>query len=722
MAIDTLYVPLFTIEEVILDKDTGLPLAAGVVTFYRDSQRTQPKSVFQISGSSPNYTFVDVGNTLVLGLSGTFVDGNGDPFVPYAYPYDSQGDIDLYYVTVESEGAVDQFVRQAVPYVNTQSSPPSDRTNTDNELCNPQFVEVLFPAEGVTLNVTGSNTITNIAPGWDLLSSGSGTVVLERLEPTSANVVTNPPYALSINASSGLGAGVILRQRLNNSPSIMRNGFASATLTVAVLSGGASDISMVYAPSTGASTTIIPSTAISTDGAYHVIANNAAIPDQVNDPASIGYVDINIVLPTSRTIAITSIQVVAVSESVDLAFDEQSSDAQKDHLFHYYENGVVRQPKTNLLTGWTFGLNPWQSYSVTHGNVATNEYTADQTIIIQQQYVNAASGNNVSVVQGSIAQNYGYLLTAVTATNKFGMLQYIDPATIRPYWGQTLSVRIKLSVILGSGHTTIPRFKLRLMYKAGLPSTLSQTDPISAWTDTDDSIPALNGWTYITAINDPTYVITSTPSNFNFDGFILPASSNANMTLGVMLVMMNDLDSTGTADKILIDRVSLVHNDFAIDASPETYDESLRKCQYYYEKSYDVGDLPGTATFNGVINFPGVVYNSTTATLYPGNFNINFKAVKRVAPVINIFAKDGTADTIQTGMRVGSSYPAPTAGVNPRNTTTSGTTIWNAGAISTSSAFYSVSNATGIFVVSSIQAGGYAESLLHYVANSRLGS
>ncbi len=115
MAINPLYIPLFTIEEVILDKDSGLPLSGGVVSFYRDSQRLSPKEIYKITGSSPDYSFISMGAVLTLGISGTFVDDNGDPFVPYAYPYDANGELDLYYVTVESEGGVPQFVREAVP-------------------------------------------------------------------------------------------------------------------------------------------------------------------------------------------------------------------------------------------------------------------------------------------------------------------------------------------------------------------------------------------------------------------------------------------------------------------------------------------------------------------------------------------------------------------------------------------------------------------------------
>jgi hypothetical protein len=652
MAINPSYIPLFTIEEVILDKDSALPLAAGVVTFYRDSQRTVPKDVFMISGTSPSYTFTDIGNQLVLGISGTFVDSNGDPFVPYAYPYDVDGNLDLYYVTVESAGGVPQFVRQAVPYVPANAIPPSEQGNTENILCNPQFVEVNFPsAATIILNVTGTNTVTPIAPGWDIISTGSGTLTIQRLQPTADNIITNPPYILSINASSAFGASVILRQRLNNSPSIFRGDFVSANFIAAVLSGGGSNMSLTYAPDTGTPTTIIPSTNIPTDGAYHQIFANAAIPQQINDPADTGYVDIQISIPTSRTIGISSIQVVGTSFSTNIPFDEQSSDRQKDHLFHYYEDASVHQPKTNLLAGWTFGLNPWQFYAVTHGNVATNEYTADQTIIIQQNYVASATGNNVAVSQGSVAQNYGYLVTAVTATNKFALLQYIDPSSIRPYWGKTLSVMLSATAIIGAGHTTTPKFKIRLMYRAGLPATVSQTNPVSAWTDVDDSIPTLTGWTYLTAINDPEYTLTSNKQDFAFNGFVLPASSDANMTLGIMVIMMNDLNSAATADAILFDKVSLVNNDFAVKGSAETYEQALSKCQYYFRKTYAKGVLPGTSDANGATSIittaaytaPFIYYSERFNNMRSNGYNVTFYSAQ-TGTAGKIFDFTDTAD------------------------------------------------------------------------------
>lgn len=715
MSINPLYVPLFTIEEVILDKTTGLPLAAGVVKFYRDTQRLTPKVVYKITGTAPNYTFIAVGSQLTLGVNGAFVDGSGNNFVPYAYPYDAEGELDLYYITVESSTAVPQFTREAVPHINSGDIPPEQRSNTDNELCNPNFVEVNLGEGVTTVNVTGSNTVTAVAPGWDIISSGTGTIELERLEPIALNVPTNPPYALRISASAGLGSSIVLRQRLNNTPSIMRNGFCSATFTAAVLSGGSTFISLTYAPSTGVVTDVIPSTSISTDGAYHSIFGNVAIPDQVNDPASTGYVDINVTIPTSRNVAITSLQIVGVSDSIDIPYDEQTADRQKDQLFHYYEDATVHQPKSDILTGWKFALNPWQFRNPASSNVANNTYTADQTIIIQQAYVDSATANNVAVGQGGFADNYSFQISAVTATNKTMVLQYVSPTDIAPYWGKKLSVRVKGNLVT-TNDTTLS-FKLRLMYKAGLPGVLSQTVPVSAWANTDNALPTVSGdgWTYLTALNDPTYSLTDTIQAFDFNSFDLPVSTNANMTLGIAFIMMNNMDETATADLLNIESISLVQNDFAIESMPMTFAESLKRCQYFYEKSYSWNVLAGASDSNGVVDIvtPSVSDGSTTGS-YSMPFTINFVSHKRTTPTMTFYTPTGTVGNISVGVN------DSTGGVvtAPANKAISQWTLQFSNADRVS---YNVNNTNSAIRNSGPSVNNYNSFMrFHYVADARL--
>lgn len=717
MTINTLYVPFSNLPSVFLDKDTGLPLAAGVVKFYRDSQRVTPKQVYMISGISPNYTFAAMGTQLTLGINGGFVDGSGNAFIPYAYPYDNEGALDLYYITVESSGGVAQETIDACPYVQASVIPPEQRSNTDNELSNPQFVEINFPQSGsTTLSVTGTDTVTSVAPDWDIITTGTGTLELERLEPVAVNVPTNPPYSLRINASSGFGSSIILRQRLANTPSIMRNGYASGTMTVAVISGGSTFVKMEYVPSTGTSTEIIPSTSVTTDGAYHSIIGTAAIPDQVNDPASTGYVDINITLPTSRNLAITSLQVVGVLDTTDVPFDEQTVERQKSQLFGYYEEATVRQAKDDILVGWNFGLNPWQFRTPTLSNLSNNAYTADQTVVIQQAFVDSATANNIAVGRAAFADNYAFQVEAVTATNKFMMLQYIDPKTVRPYWGKTMSVRLTGAIV--TSNATAPKFKVRLMYKAGLPGTISQTVPVSAWSAAADSIPTVSGdgWTYITAVNDPSYTLTGTMTDFDFNGFVLPASSNANMTLAVAFFMLNDLEETGTPDVINIEKISLVNNDFAIDAAPKTFDEVLRQCEFYYEKTYETVDLPGTATSNGMIDVSWQVpTDGSTTTAYPIRLELKYNSVKRALPTLTFYTPAGTTGNISVGV------------VTSINTGISGPTNkpitqWSVSGQSTyRSTFDANAGTTNIYTVGATHLNYIAYMQYHFTADSRLG-
>jgi hypothetical protein len=656
IAISPLYIPLFSIEEVILDKDTGLPLSGGVVDFFRDSQRTTPKMIYRISGTSPNYTFVQAGSQLTLGISGTFVDINGNPFVPYAFPYDADGNTDLYYITVKSQGLVSQFVREAVPYIGLVKVPTEQLVNTENELSNPQFVELLVPTVGVTtLSITGANTVTRIAPGWDLITSGSGTVELERLEPQAASVPTNPPYALKINASNGFGATIKLRQRLNNSPSIIRGGFASFTFTAAVIGGGNSAIGVSYAPSLGAATTIVPNTNVPTDGAYHTISGNAAIPDQPNSPASTGYVDILVTIPTSRNIAITSLQLVGLGYSANIPYDEQTVERQKDQLFHYYENSLVRQSKENLLAGWNFALNPWQINRPAPTTItAQTFYITDQTILYQE------TAGALSVGRAAYNLNYGLQLAAINGVpaNRFAIIQYIDKTTIAPYWAQKMSCLVRGIYNYGAGALPAPQLKMRLIWRTDaipvsgavpparpLPPAL--VSPITSFDTNGDPVFAA-GWNQVKPLNDIAYTMETlaslTVSNLfpamPFDEFQLPTPTGGSIPLylGVVVYINKPLnDTAGNVDYVVFDRISMTNNDFALDCANETYEQSLEKCQYYYEKTYPENLYAGDGlAFNQVTNCVSTILVSGTQIIL-GELNSRYNTIKRTNTPITTF-------------------------------------------------------------------------------------
>lgn len=710
MAINPLYIPLFNIEEVILDKDSGLPLAAGVVKFYRDSQRLTPKPVYQIAGTSPNYTFISLGAELTLGLSGTFVDSDGDPMVPYAFPYDDEGELDLYYVTVESEGGVDQFVRQAVPYVDTSGISPSERTNTENEMSNPQFVEVNFlENEVATISVTGTNTVTAIAPGWDVITTGTGTLTLERLQPTSANTVTNPPFALRIQGSSGLGSTIQLRQRFLNTPSIFRNGFASASITAAVLSGGGSFISMNYIPSSGTPTEIIPSTAIPTDGAYHVIANNAAIPDQGNPAADTGYIDISITLPTSRNIAITSIQVVGVAFSENIPFDEQTAARQRDHLAHYYKPQLAYKPIPSMLVGWEFQVNPAQ-FGETISPIATGAnksfYAWDQTIVFQ------SADSGIGITRGG----NGQLVLTAAATTQVAIIQYLPASAVRQNLINRMAVNLAAIAQNADVNATI---SLWYTTDGSLPSTVGSNNSIVATLDANGKPATFNGnWVEIPRLigQDATFTITdldpvdSSYPNYNFDGWFLGNGSPAvNATFIAIVVGTATID---TPNLVGIASCSLCSGDIATIPAPQTNEEALSACQYYYESSYNNGVVAGTSTTAGLRFAEQLASGSSPINLIGRSFGFSFNTLKRTNPVVTLLGATGSSANV-SGSISNAGASAGFANIAIAN--------WTQNWLNTKSVAYVSNTIASLQTLAQVSSTPEAFIAFHYTADARLG-
>lgn len=503
----------------------------------------------------------------------------------------------------------------------------------DNQITNPQFTEISF-FDTMTIDNTGTNSY-EIAPGWFIEASGTGVITIERDELAGDQNIpedtpTNPGYVLKITITSGTFTVVNLVQRFSNISGLWADTGLSINFT-ARMSVNSATLEVFYRPSAGtpATQTLFSETITSV---YAVYANAVEIINPENpDLGDDAYVDIVFKLPVSGTIFLTNIQLISSTTAVIFPFGQTSAERQKDHMFHYYSDSLLRQQKDNILVGWTFGLNPWQFHDVAGANLANNAYTADQTIIVQQKYVLDATGNNVFVGRGSVAENYALKVMAVTANNRFAMIQYIHSSTARPYWGQVLSAMVRAYLVNGDAC----RFKVRLIYRSSIPPQISQNEPITTWTADGDPNLA-TGWSAVTPENDPIYSFTTEPQNFAFDKFILPASDNADMTLGFMLYTVDALDETPSADYLLFDRISLVQNDFAIDASAETFEQVLSQCQYYYETSYSTGALLATAAAslpNAILAEQRVIKSGGNGQSYRTGFNVTYNTIKcRVPP------------------------------------------------------------------------------------------
>jgi hypothetical protein len=585
-------------------------------------------------------------------------------------------------------------------------------TTNPNMITNPQFADIYFSSP---FTITTSGTY-NIAPGWDLITTGIGSTTVSQV-PNAGNSDTqgNPPYYLTF--SSNGWTSVQLQQRFNNNGAIFGGGAIAVAIT-GFATGSSAPISIIYAPSVGTSTTLLNQTIqIGSLTAYNNAVN---IPASTNSgTGTSAFTNINIVLPATGTVSITNIQLTGqslplpgnYSQSFNPLFQEQSYERTVDQEFHVYKDSILTQPKKNLLVGWTFSLNPWQFSTTAITNILDNQYTADQTLIVQQNFVNSSVNNNVAVGQGTNNQNLAYVVQAVTANNQFAIIQYIDPRTISPYWNQILSSMVNASI--NTSHSTSVRFKMRLVWINSIPTTSNQTYPISSWTAGSDPVFSA-GFTAIKPLNDPIYTLTSTNQNFSFDQFQLPTSLSLNMTLAVVIYTIDNMNQSSTSDQILFNRVSLVPNDFAIDASTETYDETLTKCQYYFEQSYSGFPNSRLNDYNGSVRQSVPLSVNSPTDFYASPFDIEFKTVKRSVPIMTFYSPtSGTIHKIRMKVENGSGSPAVDVDYDLSNYSTLGSSLTNYVA--------TVNNTTPVQSGIGSTASNQGSMYFHYVADCRIG-
>ena len=729
-ALDPRFVLMQPLQDIFLDKDSGAPLSAGVVTFYVDNGSTTStvlKDIYQISLSPSNeYQYTVLNNPVTLTSIGTFADDDGNDILPYLYPYTGSpddpttGEVELYYITVDSSTGVRQFTRSAFPNVSDIPSPSDEDGTGENIISNPQFVEVSFsPLSSTTITLAGPSDSTLVAPGWYIDTTGTGTLTISQLDLTDTNIPSNPSFALQIITSgAGLTGNVILRQRFANSPRLFNKEYVAGSFVAA--SGDASDVLLIYnyVPSHGTTYEICRNVANASLNYDTIFGTSELISSGNDNPGSTGYIDIQLVIPTGANVVVTSFQVIGVSnENVVANFIQQSADRQIDHLFHYYKDSILIMPKDTICVGWEFGLNPWQFSPKNLTNfpyvAGTIGYCADQTIIALEQ------SNSIQVGQGITGVDGKYLeikARAATTQGQIAIIQYIDKFSAAPYFNKVLSALVRLR--LQTGAVSSIRFKMRIITSATAPATLSGSEPISAW----GGDPTFSGqWTVIVPQNDPIYTVTSstviTDDYFAFNNFQMPNYTSMRY-IGIVLYTLDGLDNNAP-DSLLIREISVTPNEFAIDCNPKTYDQTLRECEFYYEKTYNDGNLVSPITGIGSTTINGALYARMTGQTSLGSAKMNtlgfsseFSTEKCITPTLKFYSPNtGAADNVYALYYIGATIKS--ADIATTNWTTNVTT----------KSYTSLNNNTYTAVTIDASASNPDETYIryHYVADARLG-
>jgi len=656
MALDERYIVGINLGEVFVDKTTGEPLTGGTIEYYRDTDRLTAKNVYQLSGSPPNYTYTTLPNPITLSSVGTIQNAGGDNVAVYYLPYDTNDDVDNYYIVVKDSSGTVQFTREAWPNLTTGTSPiDNNQGKVTNELNNSQFVDTWFnPEESYQYQLTSASQEFLIGPDWKIQVTGAvlETVTVQRIELSgNANIpqdpsgsqIINAPYALQFSMSSGI-TSLKLIQQLSNNPGLFSGGYVSGYLIAKSETSNNTLVTLSYRDSNELSSTAIASANIS-NAAYTEIKNSQLIPNSTNSSTSAtGFVDIAVELPVNETTRISSVQVVGMDQDqTPAAYDQMPVNRQQSLTFNAYKDQIITRAKDSVLCGMNLTLNPWQFSSTTYGVMGTNiAYIPDQVVVKQR-----SGTNNISVIQATFADNKGLLITPQTTDNQTALIEYLAPQTCRQLWRNKVSCLANVQYF-NNNNTTI-KVKARLIYRTTAAPAIASDEPIESWSQGGDPVFKM-GWTVLTPRNDPAYVLDDTNQFLSFDCFgnaALPQGPSDASNMALVIYTVGDMTPTGTPDMLVVYSASLVPNEFAIDANPLTYNQNLVRCQYYYEKSKASEVLLTTAgAANALVRSQLVLYSAPNLVGYPKTFGFQYKQQKNKNPSITLYAEDGTINSV----------------------------------------------------------------------------
>lgn len=704
---DPHYIPAFSIEDVLLDKDTGAPLTGGIVTFFKDAQRLVMKPVFQITGTSPNYTFIQLPNPMTLSAIGTFQDALDNPVIPYFFPYNSSLGVELYYITVTSSGLVAQFTREAQPFIPGQGSGTVVPGTIENELSNPQFAEVLFDtnAASVTYNFNGvTDNEVVIAPDWliRVTSPAAGTVTVTQLRPLgSLNLPTNPGTLLQIN-STGL-TSLQLRQRIVGSPNLWGHGYISGGFMAKVYGGTDKTLTLNYSQSNGTIVNqIIVSATVNGNYAYYPPAdgNGSALIDLSTSGSTFptAFIDVFLDLPVGVMMDITSVMMVATDgTSVPVVgYEQESNPRQIDHLFHYFKPGLDFKPISSYLVGWDFAMNPSQFYATggINGSVPVNAigankgyYAWDQTIIFQ------TANNGFTVAR--LPKDASLQITAAL-NGQLAILQYLIGNQARNIFVDLVLNGISAYVEVASLPVKTYTISLWWSDNASLPNIVAGTTFFTGLDADGKPTTITAGWheiarAHIGESNKFANITAGIIEQFNFDNFRDGTAENAQASLFAIVIGTSALIA---GDVVTFQSASVVPGVIGTSPAPQTPDEVLRECQYYYQKSFPLNQTPASAV--------------TGATGESQQIQVLGASTSQVGPIIRFPVPMINTPAITR-------YNVIAAG-DQISSTSGGSWTATATILNSTRGFYTTGTSPGG------SAAGINLSLLHWTANALLGT
>jgi len=662
---DNRFIAATSLEEYFVNNNTGLPLAGGIVSFWQDINRTNPKLVYELSGDptvAGGYSFVPLPNPLILSATGNFQDANNNNIAVYYFPYDglpatSQNTLDLYYITVTDSLLNPQFTRSAWPPIAEDLATSASGSPYENQISNSQFVEVTFyPATTITYSFVAAGSYSyQIAPDWILyvISNGAGSVQVTRTAiKGNASIPTQTPYTLTIIPGNNIAVnGLFLGQTLPGNPAIWsqsingNDGYISAGILLAP----GSNVSMVYYQN-GVALTSTLGIFNNTTAIYGYYSATTQLPLSTSNLTAYtgAFTEINIVLPnTGAGTTFSSVQVVGLSTNQNIVpYVQESISRQVDHLFHYYNPRLFFKPINSYLTGWDFPLNPMQfgASGTIPAGVNASGYTWDQTIVY--------AGTSAAISYAADAASNAFVISTGATPSQFALVQYLDAVQARKILNNDFSVNLSaITNAIGGINGVVSIYYSTDATLPVIPSSIVGT------LNPDGSVSGVNGTWFkvqrnlIGNIPGSFTIANGTSASFQNVGMWGWGANSVGATSATYFAIVVGFSALPATSSVFFNSISLVPGRVPTIPAPKTVSQTLSDCQQYYWKTYPLNIYPGMPftppapapwiTTVGMLQFNGTITVSSGAAniIYSGaSFVLRFPNYMRVPPSISIYS------------------------------------------------------------------------------------
>lgn len=608
--------------------------------------------------------------------------------------------------------------------------------SSDNQISNPQFALVNFNQTLVLTALTNPAPI-QIGPDWVLEAAGTGNVTITQV-PLSDTVQTtsNAPYALEINVSGWTEGTVFLRQRFYQngmlwSSSANETKFVSSTLTAKV-NGTSISVNAFLEDSNSTFLTQVLNVPV-VDQSFNEFTGVGEMPIPANpDVPPTAYIDYKLALPSNCNIFVASIQLIVQDIEVEPEFVQDSINRQIDHTFHDYKDPLSFKPIESILVGWDFAANPAQlgaAQSVTN----TPAYAWDQTVM---------QSRSATTTVARQANTRALQFTTATANESVLMLQYLSGEEAVRTTLSNLAVNLQMYSLNNGG----VKVTVGLYYSnaAGtIPSLLTSPATIGTLGAAGVFTLTQSGWTQIAqnlGFSSVGTVSTTPNQDIQLSGFNGRANFNSSATTNFAIAVTFSVPTSGTI--ISVQSISLVLGDIATRPAPKTFDETLRECQFYYEKSWAPNVAIGLNTYNDAVVLSqgvspsiqlasGAVMTLTNFFNQEG-FDVIYKTTKRAVAIFTFYSTQtlNTKNVVSAYLAWYIGSPPSTPTINSSRTDATVATFWTqSGTGQEGVNYHIINNALNTTILSApaqtVGASsfnyGSAEISFHYTADARLG-